>query len=34
MLKEILEQPQAITDTYRGSLVLDEGIIKMAGIDR
>lgn len=33
MLKEIYEQPKAITDTYRGRMLADEGIIKMAGID-
>ena len=33
MLKEIYEQPHAITDTYRGRLLADEGVIKMAGID-
>lgn len=33
MLKEIYEQPNAITDTYRGRLLADEGIIKMSGID-
>lgn len=33
MLKEIYEQPNAITDTYRGRLLVDEGIISMAGID-
>ncbi|MGB0776874.1 MAG: glutamine--fructose-6-phosphate transaminase (isomerizing) [Flavobacteriaceae bacterium] len=33
MLKEIYEQPQAITDTYRGRLLADEGIIKMSSID-
>lgn len=33
MLKEIYEQPNAITDTYRGRLLVDEGIIRMAGID-
>ena len=31
MLKEIHEQPRAITDTYRGRLLRDEAIIKMAG---
>ena len=34
MLKEIFEQPRAILDTYRGRLLVDEGIIKMAGIDQ
>jgi len=33
MLKEIFEQPNAIKDTYRGRLLIDEGIIKMAGIE-
>lgn len=33
MLKEIYEQPHAITDTYRGRLLASEGVIKMAGID-
>jgi len=33
MLKEIYEQPHAITDTYRGRLLASEGLIKMAGID-
>ena len=33
MLKEIHEQPNAIRDTYRGRLLVKEGIIKMAGID-
>ncbi|RNL93976.1 glutamine--fructose-6-phosphate transaminase (isomerizing) [Sinomicrobium pectinilyticum] len=33
MLKEIYEQPQAIRDTYRGRLRVDEGIIKMAGME-
>jgi glucosamine--fructose-6-phosphate aminotransferase (isomerizing) len=33
MLKEIHEQPKAITDTYRGRLLRNEGIIKMAGIE-
>jgi len=33
MLKEIYEQPRAILDTYRGRLLADRGIIKMAGID-
>ncbi|MEP3208966.1 MAG: glutamine--fructose-6-phosphate transaminase (isomerizing) [Maribacter sp.] len=34
MLKEIYEQPRAILDTYRGRLRVDQGIIKMAGIDQ
>ncbi|MGB5646338.1 glutamine--fructose-6-phosphate transaminase (isomerizing) [Muriicola sp.] len=33
MLKEIYEQPRAIKDTYRGRLLVDQGIIKMSGID-
>lgn len=33
MLKEIYEQPNAITDTFRGRLLASEGVIKMAGID-
>ena len=33
MLKEIYEQPDAIRDTYRGRLLVKEGIIRMAGID-
>ncbi len=33
MLKEIYEQPRAIMDTYRGRLRVDQGIVKMAGID-
>ncbi|WP_299435238.1 glutamine--fructose-6-phosphate transaminase (isomerizing) [uncultured Aquimarina sp.] len=33
MLKEIYEQPSAISDTYRGRMRVAEGIIKMAGID-
>ncbi len=32
MLKEIFEQPKSIQDTMRGRLLVDEGIIKMAGI--
>ncbi|NJB71214.1 glucosamine--fructose-6-phosphate aminotransferase (isomerizing) [Saonia flava] len=34
MLKEIYEQPRAILDTYRGRLLADQGIVKMAGIDQ
>lgn len=34
MLKEIYEQPRAIMDTYRGRLLADKGIIRMAGIDQ
>ncbi len=33
MLKEIYEQPSAITDTYRGRMLVNEGIIRMAGVD-
>ena len=33
MLKEIYEQPKAIIDTYRGRMLADEGIIRMAGVD-
>ncbi|HET8753181.1 MAG TPA: glutamine--fructose-6-phosphate transaminase (isomerizing), partial [Salinimicrobium sp.] len=33
MLKEIYEQPNAITDTYRGRLLVEDGIISMAGVD-
>src|SRR5690606_40908656 len=33
MLKEIHEQPLAIKDTYRGRLLVEEGIIKMAGVE-
>lgn len=32
MLKEIFEQPKSIHDTMRGRILVDEGIIKMAGI--
>ncbi|WP_209388829.1 glutamine--fructose-6-phosphate transaminase (isomerizing) [Chryseobacterium sp. RR2-3-20] len=32
MLKEIFEQPKSIQDTMRGRLIVNEGIIKMAGI--
>lgn len=33
MLKEIYEQPNVITDTYRGRLHANEGIIQMSGIE-
>ena len=33
MIKEIHEQPKAITDTFRGRMLAEEGIIRMAGID-
>ncbi|WP_312398457.1 glutamine--fructose-6-phosphate transaminase (isomerizing) [Chryseobacterium sp.] len=32
MLKEIFEQPKSVHDTMRGRLIVDEGVIKMAGI--
>ncbi|HEX7870363.1 MAG TPA: glutamine--fructose-6-phosphate transaminase (isomerizing) [Chryseobacterium sp.] len=32
MLKEIFEQPKSIQDTMRGRLIVNEGVIKMAGI--
>lgn len=32
MLKEIFEQPKSIHDTMRGRLLVNEGVIKMAGI--
>lgn len=32
MLKEIYEQPRSILDTMRGRLLVDKGIIQMAGI--
>lgn len=32
MLKEIFEQPKSIHDTMRGRLIVNEGVIKMAGI--
>lgn len=32
MLKEIYEQPKSIHDTMRGRLLVEEGIIRMAGI--
>ena len=31
-LKEIFEQPHAIKDTFRARLLIDKGLIKMAGI--
>ncbi|MEJ2162712.1 MAG: glutamine--fructose-6-phosphate transaminase (isomerizing) [Robiginitalea sp.] len=34
MLKEIYEQPRAINDTFRGRLLPEQGMIKMAGIDQ
>jgi glucosamine--fructose-6-phosphate aminotransferase (isomerizing) len=33
MLKEIYEQPAAIRDTFRGRMLVNQGLIKMAGID-
>lgn len=33
MIKEIYEQPTAIKDTYRGRLLVDEGIIRMSGVE-
>ena len=33
MLKEIHEQPKAITDTYRGRMLVEENMIKMSSID-
>jgi glutamine---fructose-6-phosphate transaminase (isomerizing) len=33
MLKEIYEQPSVIKDTYRGRLLVSDGIIKMSGVD-
>lgn len=33
MLKEIYEQPDAIRDTFRGRMLVNEGIIRMAGVD-
>ncbi|NVJ89429.1 MAG: glutamine--fructose-6-phosphate transaminase (isomerizing) [Flavobacteriaceae bacterium] len=33
MLKEIYEQPKAITDTFRGRMLLEEKIIKMSSIE-
>ncbi|MEM8928848.1 MAG: glutamine--fructose-6-phosphate transaminase (isomerizing) [Bacteroidota bacterium] len=34
MLKEIYEQPRAILDTYRGRLLANQGLVRMAGIDQ
>lgn len=34
MLKEIYEQPKAIQDTFRGRLLSDHGLIKMAGVEQ
>ena len=33
MLKEIYEQPRAITDTFRGRLLANGGIIKISGLE-
>lgn len=33
MLKEIFEQPRAITDAFRGRLHRQEGVIKMSGLE-
>ncbi|NRA91209.1 MAG: glutamine--fructose-6-phosphate aminotransferase, partial [Psychroserpens sp.] len=33
MLKEIYEQPHAILDTFRGRMRINDGIIKMAGVE-
>ncbi len=33
MLKEIYEQPKAIVDTYRGRLLPNEGIVRLAGVE-
>ncbi len=33
MLKEIYEQPNVIKDTYRGRLLANQGIIRMAGLE-
>src|SRR5690625_22984 len=33
MLKEIYEQPTAIVDTYRGRLLIDQDMIRMAGVE-
>ena len=33
MIKEIHEQPKAITDTYRGRMLVDQNIIKMSSIE-
>ena len=33
MLKEIYEQPKAITDTFRGRLLVEQNFIKLLGID-
>jgi glucosamine--fructose-6-phosphate aminotransferase (isomerizing) len=33
MLKEIYEQPEAIRDTFRGRMLPEQGLIRMAGVD-
>ncbi len=33
MLKEIYEQPNAIRDTYRGRMLVNEAIIKLSGVE-
>ena len=33
MLKEIYEQPDAVTDTYRGRMLVEQSLIRMAGVD-
>jgi glucosamine--fructose-6-phosphate aminotransferase (isomerizing) len=33
MLKEIYEQPQAIIDTFRGRMKVDEGVVKLSGLE-
>jgi len=33
MLKEIHEQPRAIIDTFRGRMLVNEGIIKLSGLE-
>jgi glucosamine--fructose-6-phosphate aminotransferase (isomerizing) len=32
MLKEIFEQPKSIHDTMRGRIIVNEGVVKMAGV--
>ena len=33
MLKEIHEQPEAISDTFRGRLISNEAVVKLAGVE-
>lgn len=33
MLKEIFEQPQAIMDTFRGRMLVDDNLIKLSGLE-